>query len=87
MHAFLSLTSKDDLGPVHTYLYSFGKATFFSPSSKKFASTRSVFAGRISHRFRPSTSTSEFCLRHCLHFFSLAYNLTHRSRGRKYVSK
>ena len=29
MHAFLSLTSKDDLGPVHTYSYSFGKATFF----------------------------------------------------------
>ena len=29
MHAFLSLTSKDDLGPVHTYLYSFGKVTFF----------------------------------------------------------
>ena len=44
MHAFLSLTSKDDLGPVHTYPYSFEKPFFFSPFSKKFASTRNVFA-------------------------------------------
>ena len=31
MHAliFLSLTIKDDLGPVYTYPYSFEKATFF----------------------------------------------------------
>ena len=29
MHAFLSFTNKDDLGPVHMYPYSFEKATFF----------------------------------------------------------
>ena len=32
------------LGPVHTYPYSFEKATFFLRFPQKFASTRSVFA-------------------------------------------
>ena len=74
MHAFLSLTSKDDLGPVHTYPYSFEKP-FFSPFSKKFASTRNVFA-------RPHVQANS--ADNCLHFSSLAYDLTHRTRGRKY---
>lgn len=32
------------VGPVHTYPYSFGNATFFLRFKKKYASTRSVFA-------------------------------------------